>query len=211
MSTPFQNRLVGTIIIAAVVIIFLPDVLDGEKQSYQAEFEKIPSAPAFVPKQSEQTFPVEKLDDLPKEAVSNESALDDENSLVAIENNKDDIKVVTLAKEKEVSPQTKVQITPVEKVTTPSANKQPEKAEVSTAWVIHLGSFRHKQNVNDLLNKLKKNGYTAFTRPIKTKNGMLTKVFIGPELIKSSLEKKLPKLKELTTVQGKVALYEPNK
>ena len=75
------------------------------------------------------------------------------------------------------------------------------------AWVIQLGSFRHKNNVDDLVAKLKKNGYVAFTKPIKTKNGTLTKVFVGPELIKSSLEKKIPLLKQLTNVQGKVARF----
>ena len=45
MSTPFQNRLVGTIIVAAVAIIFFPDFLDGDKKTYQAEFETIPTSP----------------------------------------------------------------------------------------------------------------------------------------------------------------------
>nr|WP_246455013.1 SPOR domain-containing protein [Thalassotalea piscium] len=85
----------------------------------------------------------------------------------------------------------------------------PEKAVLKEAWVIQLGSFRHKKNVDDLLKKLKDNGYTAFSKPIKTRTGNLTKVFIGPELIKSSLEKKVPALKELTTVEGKVARFTP--
>ena len=77
--------------------------------------------------------------------------------------------------------------------------------------MIQLGSFRHQNNVDELVNKLKKEGYTAFTKPIKTKSGNLTKVFIGPELIKSSLEEKLPALKKLTNVQGKVARFYPAK
>jgi len=58
---------------------------------------------------------------------------------------------------------------------------------------------------------LKKNGYTVYTKPIKTKNGTLTKVFIGPELRKKILENKLPLLKKLTNVQGKVARFNPTK
>jgi len=87
----------------------------------------------------------------------------------------------------------------------------PSKLSGKQAWVIQLGSFRHKNNVNELLNKLKKNGYTAFTKPIKTQNGTLTKVFIGPELRKQALDKKLPLLKKLTNVQGKVARFYPTK
>ena len=67
------------------------------------------------------------------------------------------------------------------------------------------------ENVAQLLLKLKDNGYTAFTKPIKTKNGTLIKVFIGPELIKSSLSKKIPALKKLTNVEGKIARFSPTK
>ncbi|MCP4322807.1 MAG: dedD protein, partial [Alteromonadales bacterium] len=79
------------------------------------------------------------------------------------------------------------------------------------AWVIHLGSFKDKDNVTQLLKKLKSKDYIAFTKPIKTKQGTLTKVIIGPELIKTSLEKKIPALKELTGIKGKVAHYKPTK
>ena len=207
MSTPFQNRLVGTIIVSAAVIIFLTDILDGEKKSYQADFEAIPTAPAFVKKQTAKTFPQEKINTLTKTKIVDEVALDD------------DVKVAVLTKDKAVSQtaeldrssQAKPKSIPVSKKLTKEITKAPEKATLKRAWVIHLGSFRHKQNVKELLAKLKKNGYTAYTKPIKTKNGTLTKVFVGPELIKSSLDKKLPKLKKLTNVQGKVARYEANK
>ena len=89
--------------------------------------------------------------------------------------------------------------------------KLPGKTIAQQAWAIQLGSFRHQKNVQDLVNKLKRNGYTAFTRPIKTKSGTLTKVFVGPELSKKALEKKLPKLKELTKVQGENSSIFPDK
>ena len=55
MSTPFQNRLVGTIIVAAAVVIFLPDVLDGKKNTNQTDFEAIPKAPNFTGKIEKKT------------------------------------------------------------------------------------------------------------------------------------------------------------
>ena len=61
------------------------------------------------------------------------------------------------------------------------------------------------------MEKLKANGYTVFTKPIQTKKGTLTKVFVGPELNKASLTDKLPALKELTNVQGKIARFYPSK
>ncbi|SKA48743.1 SPOR domain-containing protein [Enterovibrio nigricans] len=42
MATQFQNRLVGTLILVSLGIIFIPDVFDGKKAHYQENFEAIP-------------------------------------------------------------------------------------------------------------------------------------------------------------------------
>ncbi len=206
MSTPFQNRLVGSIIIAAAIIIFLPDMLDGKKKSNQVGFEAIPQVPVFKGKTTKKLFPEQPFDI--KEEVFDEKAKDVQ--LIVKKQtvqDKNKVKVTPATKEKAVSKQ-KVTNTSIKK---PPLGKQPAKAVNKEAWVIQLGSFRHKANVNELLAKLKKNGYTAFTKPIKTQKGALIKVFVGPELIKSSLIKKLPALKKLTNVQGRVAQFHPTK
>jgi len=202
--------LVGTIIIAAVAIIFLPDLLDGDKKTYQEEFERIPQAPKIDFSPKNQTFPEEKLSQLPKDSISDEVALDDIKKAQSTKVNSTDNKKALAS-----TVTTKVNIVKKEvnfgKKTKISSENQklPERAIAKQAWAIQLGSFRHKNNVDELVGKLKKNGYTVFTKPIKTKNGNLTKVFVGPELIKSSLAKKLPALKQLTNVQGKVARFNP--
>jgi len=217
LSTPFQNRLVGTIIIAAAVIIFLPGLLDGKKKSNQTDFEAIPTAPAFTGKMTKKTFSEDKLV-LKKQAVLvDEQALDESltktsNSSTSREKWKQ-TKVTPAAK-----PEIMVENSTVKKaaarisaINKPKLGTQPAKAVNKEAWVIQLGSFKHKKNVAELLAKLKKNGYTAFTKPIKTKQGSLTKVFVGPQLIQSSLAKQIPALKKLTNVQGKVARFYPTK
>jgi len=226
LSTPFKNRLVGTIIVAAVVVIFLPNILDGEKKTYQDDFEAIPQAPEFSGKQTSKTFPNDKVIYKPTTKLSNELALDNEIDTItedistAIHNNSEGInrsnstaKATVTAAQTAIKPasnktKTKVAQGPLTKV---EPKTLPKKATLKESWVIHLGSFKHKSNVEQLLKKLKTNGYIAFTKPIKTKQGMLTKVFIGPELIKSSLDKKVIGLKALTGTQGKVARYYPNK
>ena len=209
MSTPFQNRLVGTIIVAAVAIIFLPDVLDGDKKTYQDNFETIPKAPQVDFPPANKAFPQEKLSNLPKEIISDDVALDGGGALDASEALiEKGITVSTLDKEPSFTADSTQAAT--KKTLDLVAKKIPSTAVPKQAWV-QLGSFRHQNNVDDLVSKLKKEGYTAFTKPIKTKNGKLTKVFVGPELIKSSLEEKLPALKKLTNVQGKVARFYPTK
>lgn len=219
MSTPFQNRLVGTVIVAAVAIIFLPDILDGEKKTYQAEFENIPPAPAYKGDTNKAQFPDEKLSQLKTEPVFEEQAIDElpQTTEQSKSNSSSNDKVIAKAANKPESfddkPKTKVKAAAktVESTTKSAAKTLLEKSVPNKAWVIQLGSFKHKKNVEELVNKLKKNGYTVFTRPIKTKSGVLTKVFVGPELLKSTLEKKLPSLKKLTNVEGKLARFTPTK
>ncbi|WP_159821169.1 SPOR domain-containing protein [Colwellia sp. 20A7] len=207
MSTPFQNRLVGTIIVAAAIVIFLPDILDGKKQSNQADFDAIPQAPAFTGKTTQEPFPNEALVKQEAPSVSNEQAIDDQ--LQADNSNSentildDQITKVTPANKPE-------KIENDSAISKPVLGQKPAKAVNKEAWVIQLGSFRNKSNVEELVNKLKSNGYTVFTKPIQTKKGTLTKVFVGPELIEASLTKKIPALKKLTNVQGKVSRFYPN-
>ena len=77
----------------------------------------------------------------------------------------------------------------------------------SAGWVVQLGSFRHQKNVQELFEVLEKAGYRAFSRPVKTNSGILTKVFVGPDLQKSNLENALSHLKEITNLQGRVTPF----
>lgn len=223
MSTPFQNRIVGTVIVAAIAIIFLPDFLDGNKKKYSAEFENIPQAPKVDLNTTIKEFPTEKLSAIKSkinevveveqdemlELASNEVVNSNDSTSMSTNTtaafSTDTVKVNTLKKpislDKKVVPVIKKKIT----------SHLPAKINVKDAWVIQLGSFRHKKNVEELIEKLKYHGYTTFTRPIKTKNGALTKVFVGPNINKISLESKLKPLKALTHVEGKVTRFYPTK
>jgi DedD protein len=50
LASKFQNRLVGTVILVALVVIFLPDLMDGNKLEQKEEaFAKIPLRPELEP------------------------------------------------------------------------------------------------------------------------------------------------------------------
>lgn len=57
MASPLQNRIVGTAILIALAVIFLPDLLDGEKASRDDELETIPLRPTLTVDQAEPDFP----------------------------------------------------------------------------------------------------------------------------------------------------------
>ena len=79
MSSALQNRLVGTAIIVAIAVIFLPDLLDGKQESKRNLFVELPQKPAMKIVQSPSVFDIDRV----KEAVTrkveiiSEQAVDD--------------------------------------------------------------------------------------------------------------------------------------
>ena len=214
MSTPFQNRIVGTIIVAAVAIIFLPDLLSGNKKKHNAEFEDIPQPPKVEMNMQMATFPEDKLNPIKSTENNDIDIVEQDDAFNAVEHFEKEpiISTANIINDGKVKVQTLAKKTPSEKnVTSANIKKIPEKINIKESWVIQLGSFRHQQNVSALVDKLKYHGYLTFTKPIKTENGTLTKVFIGPNINKSELEKKIGPLKSLTNVQGKLTLFSPAK
>jgi DedD protein len=180
VASALQNRLIGTIILVALVVIFLPDILDGKKTVNNDVFAEIPPVPDY---DRPDGVTVLSADDVTEQAVRkievlNEVAVDDPES--AQSNNSPD--------------------------GTEAIDSTPVDVE-SVGWVVQLGSFRHEKNVRELLNKLEKAGYRSFSRRVTTQSGILTKVFVGPDVDKDKLESALSHLKEVTSLQGKVTPF----
>lgn len=234
MNSGFINRLVGTSIVVVAAIIFIPNILDGEKVHYKDGFKAIPERPEFTTVDLKTKIDLE-AENAPEvqgdvvETISPDDALlldtNDTTELVDkadSRSNESDIvdeqapALATQTTEQHTDTKTQ-QETPLNSVepatvtTAVSKAKEPKRAPTSNltkmAYVIQLGSFSHKPNVDALVQKLKKSGFKAFTRPVKTPNGTLTKVFVGPDLDKSKLESKLAKLKELTKLNGRLTQF----
>ena len=205
MTSALKNRLVGTIIIVALAVIFLPDFLDGKKQTNREPFASVPANPPIKPIVEPEPFPSERVARaaVPEVEVEEAEALDD----------------VYESQEKAELQASKLQAS--DDTQTPSTSPEPKDelasqtvieasstlAEEDAGWVIQLGSFRHEKNVKSLLAKLERAGYRAFSRKIQTSSGLLNKVFVGPDLDKQKLESALPHLKELTKLKGKVTTF----
>lgn len=61
MSNALQNRLVGTVILVAVTVIFLPDYLDGKKQTNTETFVDFPRSTSNLSATAPDTFPNEEV------------------------------------------------------------------------------------------------------------------------------------------------------
>jgi DedD protein len=218
VSSALQNRLVGTAIVVAIVVIFLPDLLDGKQESKRNLFVELPQKPPMKTVQSPSAFDTDRVKEAAtrKVEIISEQAVDDNISpnLGAEKNTESrtvDVQVPDIYQENEsvsVAKTSKMAKAPVSSLQQQTVVEQNvERLLASAGWVVQLGSFRHQKNVKELLNRLEKAGYRAFSRPVKTNSGTLTKVFVGPDLQKSNLEDALSHLKELTKLQGRVTPF----
>ena len=175
-------------------------MLDGKKSSNGDVFVNVPAAPAKKPIVNPEPFPDERVvasAQRPVEIV-NEKPVDEPGSPVESvpEASSDSTAQVNNSPNDDLARQTVVEA--------------PEESEQNNSWVIQLGSFRHQKNVKQLLDKLENAGYRAFSRPIETSSGPLTKVFVGPNLNKRELDGAISHLQELTGLRGKVTRFSVN-
>ena len=194
MSTQFHNRLVGVTILVTSIIIFLPSIIDGKKSVYKDDFVSTPIKPPI--KAHTHEMPATDVDDAKQVEKST------------------DIKPIEIAPEEshwevqEVAPAVTISepvVSKIEKNNVLTKPIKPERKEVPEhAWTIQLGAFKNAKNINALLKKLHKAGFQAHTIPNEVVDGALTRVFVGPNVSKKTLEEKLSQLKDLTKLQGKL-------
>ncbi|MFT6777016.1 MAG: DedD protein [Paraglaciecola sp.] len=214
MSSALQNRLVGTAIVVAIAVIFLPDLLDGKQQSKRNLFVELPQKPAMNTVKPPTPFNTGKVKEAATrkvEVISEQAVDEDPISNLSLEKKSEsrtaDFKVPDVYQVSEpVSVAADIKrASSLEQQTV--VEQDVERLLASAGWVVQLGSFRHQKNVKELLNLLEKAGYRAFSRPVKTNSGTLTKVFVGPDLQKVNLDNALSHLKELTDLQGRVTPF----
>ena len=239
MSSTFLNRLIGTIILVALIVILLPELLDGEKRTNAQEFVVVPptsetlddiasnasesstASTGNAQTDNPQNSTLREVDRAEIESqvitpvdIVEEPALDDvlsqnqeQTADLSSQSEADDLS------EPESEPETQAgdndkQADIAAEEPEPSTQGSQQVVVNQPAYVVQLGSFRHKKNVDELIKKLQQAGYKAYTRPITTSAGQLNKVFVGPEVDRQALEQSLPKLYELTRLKGKITAFE---
>lgn len=208
MTSTLQNRLVGTIIVVALVVILVPEFLDGEKSINQQEFVNVPPVAELVKVQNTEAFDTSNVDEQMNQSVElvDELPVDADTSA-----NKQNLLTNTLQKPNIAqdieAKSTSTRIS--ENESKKSLNNDLAEIDIKdSGWVVQLGSFKHEKNVKELLNTLNNAGYRTYSRPVMTSVGELTKVFVGPELDKEKLELALPHLTEITKLKGKITAFE---
>lgn len=184
MASKFQSRLVGTIILVAIGVIFLPDLFDGKKQHYQEQFASIPLQPEIGDEDEFVAIPEPEFAeiDLPPEPVT-----------VVIDEPQETASALT-NKPVKIEPQ------PVER---------PKVGNKDSGWVVQLGVFRNFDNANQLVAKLRNAGYQAHVFPKQPEKGELARVVVGPDVSKTKLSAQVKDLEKLTGLKGRLLRFNP--
>ncbi|WOT03996.1 SPOR domain-containing protein [Shewanella youngdeokensis] len=194
MSSHFQNRLVGVIVIVALGVIFLPDILDGKKQQQEEQFAEIPLRPVV----KDAALPQQAIDTVALNETSQKPAVADDSWEIQPAVNDTKTAVVEAKTEAKTKTETKT-VKAAKKVVTSKAS----------AWTIQLGSFKSAENVQVLVKRLRSKGFTAYTIPTKPIDGQLTKVFVGPNISKDKLAAMQSEVHKLTKLKGRIVAYNP--
>lgn len=226
MATQFQHRLVGTVILVALGVIFLPDLLDGKQQPLPEEAVSIPLRPELEPARP----PVEPPADPAEPAAPPVWTLEEVTEAPPVAPQPAPETALAqaasaprAAPEPPPAPAPKPTPAPVPKPV-PQPRPAPEikpapplpAAGVVQAapvvkpaepqqggYIVQLGAFRNADNVNALVQKLRAAGYRAQTTPSVPRQGELNRVWVGPDA-KGRLEQQLGALERLTGLKGRV-------
>ncbi|MBL4582326.1 MAG: SPOR domain-containing protein [Gammaproteobacteria bacterium] len=195
-----KQRIVGTVVLLALALIFLPIIFDGEG-SYQAPVSsRIPETPIISilpePIQSRPVI-VGNVETIEPEVVTTVSLIDEVIELV-------EAPVVASATE---DPLSDVGITESAAIFNREV-PQLSDAGLPQGWVVRLGSFSDSENASKLVTRLQDAGYKAYSRAMRSDQGALTGVYVGPWLDRGQVNEYQQKLQAEFSLAGLVVRYE---
>lgn len=207
-----KQRIVGTLVLLALALIFLPIIFDGEG-SYQTPLtSRIPEPPviSLLPT-PEPVRPVILADsdaiNLPDtEPTPPDATVPD---VDASSTDTDTAAAPELPSEETVEPAETQSVAIVEsqpvftrEVPTLDASGLPE------GWSVRLGSFSDSANATALLGRLQAAGYRAYSRQVSTAQAPMTAVYVGPWLDRALVNDYQTRLQDEFQLSGMVVRYE---
>lgn len=181
MQQDTKQRIVGTVVLLACCMIFLPIVFDGEGSYEPALTSRIPDPPQItILPEPKQTRPVIIADsDIPAVAPS---ATDVDQTVSA--KHASDTGADTALNVAQEDTDTVPKISESVPARTGHDGTLPQLGVdgLPTGWSVRLGLFSNADNAAVLLERLQNAGYRAYIREIESDEGQLRGVFVGPWL-----------------------------
>ena len=200
MNQGAKQRIVGTVVLLALALIFLPIIFDGEG-SYQAPVSsRIPDTPIISilpePTQSRPVI-IGNVETIEPEVAATVSLIEEVTELVE----EPSVVIATAESVRDV------EITESAPVFSREV-MQLSDAGLPQGWVVRLGSFSDSENASNLVTRLQDAGYKAYSRVMRSSQEALTGVFVGPWLDRGQANEYQQKLQEEFSLAGLVVRYE---
>ena len=191
MNQGTKQRVVGTVVLLSLALIFLPLVLDGDGNYQPTINSRIPDTPVvdFMP------------EPMPERPVIDADRFPQTQSTVIAE--------VT-------SPADTMQIPqPVQAPEQASEESQEIASEpvldelgLPEGWSVRLGVFSNSTNAANLTQRLLSAGYRAYSREIPGAQGIVTGVFVGPQVERAEANLLKEQLQDEFQLAGLVVRFE---
>ena len=182
LDVRIQQRLVGGLVILALLFLIAPVVLDGEGRLPE-KITQIPPKPKQPDLSHLQIEPVSDTDSLP-EAPQEAPA-----PAVSVAENSSADTAATAE---------------------PEAAEAPAVAAGERAWSVQVASFRDSAKAAALRDQLREAGFKTYVNEVTLSDGSLfTQVLVGPETDMDSVQARKAEIKQQVDLQGLVVRYEP--
>lgn len=217
MEQNLKQRLVGALVLISLAVIFLPLAFDGQQHRIDPAEYSIPEKPAITITAPE-VEPLEQAiqqEYAPVAEVAQAKQVQDEAAEA-----EDSALDSQPAPTQPPAEQTAAQSTPVEqtrqyleqeKAVDAALQDKPVTTTVplADAWIIQVGAFSSEANARGLQDKLKAAGYPAFVKPVQGGSGQLFKVYVGPEIRRTELERQKSALERQYNLKALILKYIP--
>jgi DedD protein len=96
----------------------------------------------------------------------------------------------------------------VAELTLPSSSPSLDNNGLPVGWSVRLGSFSDSSNARNLTQRLITDGYRAYSREITSSQGVLTAVYVGPQVERDKAEQLKQQLQDEFQLSGIVVKFE---
>ncbi|REG83301.1 SPOR domain-containing protein [Marinomonas pollencensis] len=196
LDKKMTHRLIGASILIVAAAIILPQILDGERPP-ELDVQVVVSKPPVFPEVK--IAPAQSLDKLP-DATEDSSVEPSAEEIQLTGKSAQDISLVAEADKEPPAPVVQAKPKVVVK------QKEAKPPVVSARWTVQIATFAQEANAKRLVSKLKKANYPAYS--ITT--NALFKVYVGPELDRTTSEKVQADIHKKFSLKGIVVKFSEN-
>ena len=206
MKQGTKQRIVGSVVLLSLALIFLPIVFDGEGSYQPPVTSRIPEAP--VVREMPEPAPVR-----PQIIADSDAILLEETP--AADNGNDSAEPAPTGDVESVTQNAQEDETAAPDVAV--VESAPDRADETSVldetglprgWSVRLGALSDNDNASNLVARLQESGYKAYSRRRDGSQGQLTVVYVGPWLDRAQAEDYLGRLQDEFQLAGMVERYE---